>query len=312
MQKFLVLSLCFSSLVLTSCNTVPVRTAPNRTEVRDVPFTARETDDLRKKIVILPILDLRPVPGADVKELAKRVIVNELSITNQFVIVDPSDFPKSMESYLKDAKTEYDLSLISKAAAEQGLIAIVEGKILEVKARRIGDNIGLFRKVKALVDVTVQIRVIGAKSGKEVLTSIKKASVEAETTKVAEKSYNDVHLEQDPRLTLQGVAEAFKSTIPDIAKAIEKLQWEGRVAMVSGERIYVNAGRLSGIQIGDILKVVEDGDEVFDPETGAFIGYAPGRMKGTLEVVAYFGKDGAIGVIHSGSGFRQNDRVELY
>jgi hypothetical protein len=82
--------------------------------------------------------------------------------------------------------------------------------------------------------------------------------------------------------------------------------------MVSGERVFINAGRLSGLQVGDILKVTEEGDDVYDPENGRFIGTAPGRLKGTIEVVSYFGRDGAIAVVHSGSGFQENDRVELY
>ena len=84
------------------------------------------------------------------------------------------------------------------------------------------------------------------------------------------------------------------------------------MALVKGDRIYLNAGRISGIQIGDILKVTEDGEDVYDPESGSLIGRVPGRLKGTVEVVSYFGKDGAIGIVHSGSGFHENDRVELY
>jgi hypothetical protein len=90
------------------------------------------------------------------------------------------------------------------------------------------------------------------------------------------------------------------------------MTWEGRIAMIAGDRVYLNAGRLSGLQINDILKVTEEGKEIYDPQTGRFIGKAPGRMKGTVEVVSYFGKDGAIAVIHSGSGFKENDRVEMY
>ncbi len=82
--------------------------------------------------------------------------------------------------------------------------------------------------------------------------------------------------------------------------------------MINGDRIFLNVGRISGLQIGDILKVSEEGDEIFDPQTGNYVGKAPGRLKGTLEVVSYFGQDGAISIIHSGAGFRENDRVELY
>ncbi|MDZ4084592.1 MAG: hypothetical protein U1E10_16745, partial [Bdellovibrionales bacterium] len=93
---------------------------------------------------------------------------------------------------------------------------------------------------------------------------------------------------------------------------VEKLSWEGRVALVKGERVYLNAGRLSGLQVGDILRISEEGEDVHDPETGNYIGRVPGRLKGTVEIVSYFGRDGAIAVLHSGSGFRENDLVELY
>ena len=84
------------------------------------------------------------------------------------------------------------------------------------------------------------------------------------------------------------------------------------MALIEGSRIFLNAGRISGLNMGDILKVTAKGEEIYDPESGDFIGTAPGRMKGTLEVVSYFGTDGAIAVVHSGSGFRENDSVELY
>src|SRR5690606_18664121 len=104
----------------------------------------------------------------------------------------------------------------------------------------------------------------------------------------------------------------FAGTVSLIIQAADKLSWEGRIAVIEGPRIYLNSGRVSGLNVGDILKVTAKGDEIYDPETGDFIGVAPGRMKGTLEVVSYFGTDGAISVVHSGSGFRENDYVELY
>jgi hypothetical protein len=71
-------------------------------------------------------------------------------------------------------------------------------------------------------------------------------------------------------------------------------------------------GQVTGLKQGDLLRVLEEGDEIYDPQTGNFLGKAPGKLKGTIEVVSFFGTDGAIAVIHSGSGFRPLDRVELY
>lgn len=299
-------------LALAACGLFNVQTSPQRkVEVKDVPVEARQGDELRKRVLVLPFIDSELQRSQNVTQVARRVVVEDLLSTRQFVVVNNADFPQDLGAFLKDNK-EYDLTAVSRVAAGAGIAAVIEGRILEIRARRMGDEMGVFRKMRATVDVTVQIRVFGAKTGREILQTVKKATVESETTRMGETAFSDRYLEEDPNLIRDGVRKAFKTTVPNIVKAVEKLSWEGRVALVNGDRIYVNAGRVSGLQIGDILKVTEDGDEVFDPETGAFIGYAPGRMKGTLEIVSYFGKDGAIGVVHSGSGFKENDRVELY
>jgi hypothetical protein len=193
-----------------------------------------------------------------------------------------------------------------------GVALVIEGRILEIKAKRLGDQVGLVRRIRAQMDAKVQIRVLGTKQGRELLNEIREASIEDTTTRVGSYAFSDKFLEEDPELIEQVVSKAFRSIVPTILAVNRKLSWEGRIAQVSGDRIYINAGRMSGIQVGDVLRVNDDGQEVFDPETGQYIGRAPGKMKGTVEVISYFGNDGAIGVIHSGSGFKEADQVEFY
>lgn len=281
--------------------------------VIDVPAQIRGSVDegLKHRLIILPFLDENTSRSTNVAESSRRALVQELSRLGRFVILNNDDLPKKPSEFVTDDK-EYDLEAIAKMASPMGVSAVVEGKVFEIKAKRIGDQVGLFRKIRAQITTSVRLRVSSARNGRLILEELKTGQVEADTTKVAEYSFSDRFLEDDPALVQLSAQRAFESSIPNIVKSIEKLSWEGRVAMVNGERVFVNAGRLTGIQIGDILKITDDGDEVFDPETGEFIGKAPGRLKGTLEVVSYFGKDGAIGIVHSGSGFKENDRVELY
>ena len=96
------------------------------------------------------------------------------------------------------------------------------------------------------------------------------------------------------------VKVSVRKSIPRILDISAKLDWVGRVAKIVGTKIYVNAGRSSGIQISDIIKVMTEGAEIYDPETGALIGMSKGEVKGTIEVIDYFGADGAIAVLHSG------------
>ncbi len=104
----------------------------------------------------------------------------------------------------------------------------------------------------------------------------------------------------------------MRKAIPRIAEVSSKLDWVGRVAKIIGTKIYVNAGRQSGIQIGDVLKVVTEGQEIYDPETGALIGISKGEIKGTVEIIDYYAADGAIAILHSGGSVVEGDFVQLY
>ncbi len=283
----------------------------NQPEVHDVPLQARDKADQspRKRIMVLPFLNSTG-RSEKVSAAARDAFVKELRRTGEFVIVASTDFPKDISTYLKNGS--YDLEAMGKIGGGLGLAVIIEGTLVEVKAKRVGDEVGLVRQIHAHLDATVQIRVVNTKNAGILMNETRSASAEETTTRVAETSSSDRLLEEDPRLVEGAVTKAFQSTIPRIIQNIDKLSWEGRVALVKGDRVYLNAGRLSGLQVGDILKITEDGEDVYDPETGSLIGKVPGRLKGTIEVVSYFGKDGSVGIIHSGSGFRENDHVELY
>lgn len=298
--------------VLSACSLISARTSKSKgPEIQDVPFQARESREAspRRRVMILPFVDSSG-KSAKASEIARDAFVKAVRKTDDFVVISNNDFPKDTATFLKNG--EYDLEVMGRLAGAMGLAAIIEGKVVDIKARRIGDQIGLVRELKARVNATIQLRMVNTKNGSIILNETKSSEIEDTVTRYAESAVNDRFLEQDPKLIELAVTQAFRSTLPRITQVLDKLSWEGRVALVKGDRIYLNAGRLSGIMIGDILKVTDDGEDVFDPESGALIGKVPGRLKGTIEVVSYFGKDGSISVVHSGSGFHENDRVELY
>ena len=277
-----------------------------------MPMQARGPEaGLRQRILVLPFLEEKVGSNARVLDQARNSVVRGLLRTGQFVVVDENDFPEDPKKYLTP-EGDYDLTAISKKLLPMGISAVLEGKIMQIRAQKAGDSVGIFRKVKAMVTSSVRLRLYSAGNSREMINEQYKASANSEATQVMKRSYSEADLVRNPSLVRNSVTKAFMMGIPGIGRSVQKLKWEGRVALLTGEKVYINAGRISGIQIGDILKVSEDGQEIFDPETGAFIGKAPGRMKGTVEIVSYFGKDGAIGIIHSGSGFEENDIVEIY
>lgn len=303
------------AFVLAGCSALSGRRSndkPAGPEEREVPFAARAEEEApRHRVLVLPFLDERMDRSQAMSDVARQTVVRELLKTRQFVVVSPEDFPHDPKKFLTE-ENEYDLAQVSRLASSMGVSAVIEGKVLSIKAKRMGDAIGLVRSLKAQVSTQVRLRIYAGKNGKEILNEVRSADTEATSTRVGESGDVTSRLAEDPELVRTAIRKAFLSAVPNVVRSVEKLSWEGRVAMISGERVFVNAGRLSGLQVGDILKVTEEGDDVYDPDTGRFIGTAPGRLKGTIEIVSYFGKDGAIAVIHSGSGFQENDKVELY
>jgi len=277
---------------------------------KDVPFQARQTDEPRKRIMVLPFLDENAGRSDKVRETARQALMRSMSRFDRFVFVSPSDLTRDPTSFI--VNNSYNFDDMAKQVEGLGVIAIIEGKILDLKAQKKGDAVGLFKRTTAKLSGSVLLRVFSVKGNRELLNQVRSAEAEGETTRFADRNPSNSDLEEDETLVNEVVTKAFQGAVPGIVQATEKLIWEGRIAAIEGPRIYLNAGRVSGLQVGDLLKVTARGEEIYDPETGDFIGLAPGRMKGTLEVVSYFGTDGAICVLHSGSGFKENDYVELY
>ncbi len=310
--KYVILS--FFIAVQLGCGSLTQPSSPTANSVTelDVPFEARETYDqsIKKRVIVLPIINATVHKSEELNVVTRNAIVRSLLLSKSFIVVSNSDFPQDINGFLSAGS--YNLQAIGKIATGMGLDSVIEGKILEIRVQKIGDEVGIFKQVQVRVNASVNVRAIATQNGKEIINEIRTAEIESSLTRFADNVYDPKQLETHPELVRQVVVKAFYGVIGKLVSDLSKLDWQGRVAMVSGDRVFINAGRLSGIQIGDVLKITEEGKEVFDPETGLLIGKSPGRMKGTIEVISYFGKDGAIAVVHSGSGFRENDQVEMY
>jgi hypothetical protein len=312
MKKFIFLASSFVLfIVFAACQTIDRSSPVLRRDVKDQSLTAKgENSQPRKRLLILPFLDASEKRPEYLRDKARTAFIKALNKSGEVLAVDSHDVTSEV---LKPAeKGEYDLKEISKQGQSLGVNAILEGKILDVRVSRKADNVGLVRQMKSEFEAVVRVRVMNTRSGQEIFNTVKTVNLEEPTVRVAERVETDKYLQNNPELIETIVRDAFLDFVPQVLSALGKVSWEGRIAALSGDRIYLNVGRISGVQVGDLLKVLEQGDDVYDPENGGHIGTVPGRLKGTLEVISYFGTDGSIAVIHSGSGFKENDHIELY
>lgn len=264
----------------------------------------------RKRLMILPFLDEGGTRSVELRSRARDEVIRELNRQGNLIVVDSKDLKIDLQGMTVGG--EYNIQEVAKAAHLLGVHAVMEARLMELKVRRQADPVGLFRQLKTQFEARARVRIVAARTAKELFNTEKTVLLEESNYRVGERVESDRFFANNPEVVEKLVVDTFLDFAPQVLATLDRMSWEGRIALVNGDRIFLNVGRISGLQVGDLLKVSEDGDEVYDPQTGHFIGKVPGRLKGTLEVVSYFGQDGAIAVVHSGAGFRENDRIELY
>lgn len=304
------LGLAFSSLLLLlSCSGPVVQRQDSGFQERQSP-APRDFGGVKKRVALLTFFNESPHGGEDLGIVATEELRVELARTGQFVI-DPMaqrTFGSSKEVY---AGGGTKLVEMTRQARNQGINLVIFGRILEARVRENTDEIGLVRQTKSYTESRIELRIFDINSSREIFVDTLRGYADDSTFRLFS-SDRETQLQYRRDLMRYGVRVAMRRAVPAVLEVSSKLDWVGRVAKIVGNRIYVNAGRASGLVIGDILRVMTEGAEIYDPETGALIGTARGEVKGTLEVIDYFGPDGSIAVLHSGGSVLEGDFVTLY
>jgi hypothetical protein len=98
---------------------------------------------------------------------------------------------------------------------------------------------------------------------------------------------------------------ALAELAANVKIVVAQLPWYGKVTERDGDRAYINAGKESGLRIGQILSVYHGGKVI------PGLGFTPDERISTLEIRGFIGTDGAYGVVTDGKGIRANDLVSV-
>jgi hypothetical protein len=263
----------------------------------------------KKRVVVLNFWNDTPVAQADIGPFAADELKRGLFLTQRLIVPSDAKTELGTEDFIQGDKVK--VAQLIREGRKLGVAVLAIGRVSKIVFRQRGDDIGLLRQKQSLAGVNVEMKLFDVAAGREIMADAKSGEA-ASNALVAIEGKNTESAEYRGELVKLAVRNAVALLVPDVVKAVEKLTWEGRIAKVSGSKVYVNAGRASGLVGGDILKVLAPGDDVYDPASGAFLGRSQGQLKGTLEVIDFLGTDGAITEIHTGANFQEGDVVQLY
>ena len=315
-ERIVAVSWLASALLLGACATSPPVTGPS--EQPSAP-----AGEFRRGGAAAPVVTTGPMLRVAVVKFQDKsaygrgrlggavqdILTTELAKSGRFILVARGgDLDVILDE--QDLAKAGGVKAGTGAAAGEvlGLNAVVTGAVSQfgVKQKSATYLVGASKTQTA--EATVDVRVIDAATGQVIFADSGNGVHEASSTQVlgigGAKGYDE---------TIEGKAlrAAIAKFIDNMVRRLEAIEWSGKVAAVDGDEVTVNAGRKTGLLAGDRLRVFGAGREVIDPDTKVSLGRKPGREKGEIEVVDFFGADAAVCRRVGGGGFAVNDIVKL-
>jgi hypothetical protein len=255
---------------------------------------------LKRKVAILSFENNTSYKEEKLGEAVAKKLSDKLEATQRVVALETSVISETLDREGFKFENLSDPPVIKRAHQSLGIQAFALGAVTDVgilssKASETSDEEVTFATAK------VEIRLIDASTGNLLRTFVGRSPIFG-TKETGEYSRGKAVLKAID-LSLDDVLEGF-------LRQLDLLDWTTTIAKVEGENIYLNAGKLSGVRIGDTLEVFAPGKEIFHPTTNLSLGWTTGKLKGTVKVTDLFGVDAAVGRIVQGAGFDSNDVVK--
>ena len=282
----------------------PQTTARAKVEERSPNFM---TGGVKKRIAVMDFVNRTDYGVGKLGHAASEMLVTALMKTDRFIVVERESLDKVLKEQGLSMSGIVNPQTAINAGGILGLNAIVTGAVSEFGAQKGGFKVGeavgsSSHTVRAVVDVrlidTTTAQVLLAESGESHYTARK-----LQVAGVGGGSGYDETL----------VGKALRGAIDDLANRIvlqmERVPWSGRIAKVSGDKVYINAGSDLGLTEGLKLAAYSVGEPIIDPATGLTLGYDE-NLIGRL-LITQVREKYAVAVPQTGQGFKEKDVVRL-
>ena len=254
---------------------------------------------LKRKVAILDFENNTSYKEEKIGEAVAKKLSDKLEATQRVVTLDKTVVSEMLNREGFKFESFSNPAAVKRAHQSLGIQAVALGTVTDVsvlssKASETSDEEVAFATAK------VEIRVIDASTGNLLKTFIGRSPIFG-TKEAGEYSRG--------KAVLKAIDLSLDDVLDGFLRQLDLLDWTTTIARIDGENIYLNAGKRSGIRIGDTLEVFSPGKEIFHPNTNLSLGWTTGKLKGAVRVTDLFGVDAALAKSVQGSGFRSDDVV---
>ncbi len=228
---------------------------------------------------------------------ASDILITELSKTGNYILIERERLDKIMEEQKLSLTGVIDSRTAASIGNMLGAGAIVTGSITDFGVKTESGGMILSQGKKQSASCTVDVRVVDVTTGRIIFADSGKGLAEKSSGTflgVGSKSGYDETLEGE------SLRAAIVKLIENMVSQINSSVWTCNVADVTSSRIYIDAGRFSGLEKGMNLDVFRQGKEIVSPSTGIVLGREE-KKSGSVQIIEMFGEDAAIVSVTEGN-----------
>ena len=284
-----------------------VRDDSSLTGVSDELAPSEDYTGPKLRVGVVNFQNKTPSKYIGIGEAAADILGTILQKTGRFIIIPQQDVASILGQQAMGASGAVNPATAAKMGKILGLNAMVTGAITAYSEAEEGSDYLVYQKKKQIARVTVDYRIVDTTTGIQMVADSGQGVYEKKTggaLGLGSKSSYDADLRDG------ALRDALTKAMVNMLPQFESQEWSGRIASIKGRTVYLNAGKKTGLKVGDLLMVQELGEEIIDPQTNVSLGRAPGSVKGELMETGFFGRDGSVATIKSGAGFKPNDLVK--
>jgi hypothetical protein len=254
----------------------------------------------KKKVAILDFENKTTYKEQQIGEAVATKLSDKLESSQRIVAVDSTVVSEMLRREGFKFETLMDPTAMKQAHQSLGIQAFAFGTVndLSLLSPKVSET---SEDEATSATLKLEIRLMDASTGNLLKTFIGRSPIFG-TRETGENSKTKAVLKAI-ELSLEDIFDGF-------LRQLDLLEWTTTVAKVDGNSLYLNAGKSSGLRIGDTLEVFEPGKEIIHPTTKFSLGWTTGQLKGVITISDLFGVDAAIGKVVQGQGFNPNDVVK--
>jgi hypothetical protein len=249
-------------------------------EVIQVSPLLHKSLDLKKKVMVVRFDDRTEGADEQFGDWVTEKLIKEVNRRSQRILFVDYDMVKEFLQgkgmLLTELETPRVLHLLNEVF---GIHALVVGQlsgpyVFKRSTGREEDGI-------ASAIIKIEMRILDTLSGRAFKT------LSANNPVLAAKEKGSFSEEKAKEKAIDITLASLSSSL---SKELEGLEWFCRIAKVEGNAVYINAGRLTGLKVGDMMEVVRPGGLK-----------EKGEIKGKIKISDCFGIDAAMGKLVQGS-----------